>query len=81
MHPKSIKTLILGLENTLLKDDGVGIRVALELEKVLFLSDGYTVKGDVFQEFNNYLRMRNRRPLKVSPLTAFSFFQGVVVLQ
>jgi len=40
-----MKTLILGLENTLLKDDGMGIRVALELEKVLFPSDGYTVKG------------------------------------
>jgi hydrogenase maturation protease len=39
----AMKTLILGLGNTLLGDDGVGILLARELEKVLSPSNGFTV--------------------------------------
>lgn len=38
-----MKTLILGLGNTLLRDDGVGIRVAQELKKLLPPADGFSV--------------------------------------
>jgi hydrogenase maturation protease len=39
----AMKTLVLGLGNTLLGDDGVGILVTRELEKALSPSNGYTV--------------------------------------